>query len=603
MNAQGFFTSGGAGGSGGLGGGIETSVATVIADSDVSGNIAGNGAAGVAAHGASGGNGVGSAGPDGGGGGFGLVAGGPGGAGGSGGGIFSNSGTLSLTRAGLTGNHAGSAGPGGPAQGGTRGSGGTGVNFDGTFAGSGGAGGSGGGLGTAGTPVRTLSDVTVDSNVAGSGGAGNSAVDSVNGSFGGNGGAAGNGGGLDNEGGTITIARSTISANTLGAPGPAGSGQSTFQSPPPQPGAAPTGGGLDAGTSSATGSSIVSTNAAPQCAGPLGNSGNNIVNPAAPGCPGTVVDPLLGPLVNHGGVSPTRAIPATSPAIDGYACTGLDQRGATRPAGSGCDIGAYELAPPVVSDETVDDGDVRVVLHATVIPNVNATVVFQYGGSASYGSTTPVQTIAGSGPQTVSATVTGLSRNTTYHFRVRVTNSVGTVNGPDRTFTTLSAPPAGGNPGSSGGTGKKGASVLLGLSKPTVRPNRFAVAAAHAKSSTIPLGTVVRYKLTQPAKVTLSFARQITGAIVTRHHKRVCVAKRRASSGHARCFVYSAVGSMRHASAAGTTNLAFSGLLGRHALAPGRYRLTAVASAGAHARSRSVTTLFTVVALRRRHRG
>jgi hypothetical protein len=60
---------------------------------------------------------------------------------------------------------------------------------------------------------------------------------------------------------------------------------------------------------------------------------------------------------------------------------------------------------------------------------------------------------------------------------------------------------------------------------------------------------------------------------------------------------------MHHASAAGTTNLPFSGLLNGPALTPGRYRLTAVASAGAHARSRPVTTLFTVVALRRRHRG
>ena len=39
----------------------------------------------------------------------------------------------------------------------------------------------------------------------------------------------------------------------------------------------------------------------------------------------------------------------------------------------------------------------------------------------------------------MAANISGLSANTTYHFRIVATNSAGTVYGSDRTFTTLSA--------------------------------------------------------------------------------------------------------------------------------------------------------------------
>lgn len=67
-------------------------------------------------------------------------------------------------------------------------------------------------------------------------------------------------------------------------------------------------------------------------------------------------NPLLGPLQQNGGFSPTRALLTGSPAIDGGAnagCPATDQRGVTRPRdgdtnGSAlCDIGAYESVPPI----------------------------------------------------------------------------------------------------------------------------------------------------------------------------------------------------------------------------------------------------------------
>ncbi len=55
-------------------------------------------------------------------------------------------------------------------------------------------------------------------------------------------------------------------------------------------------------------------------------------------------DPLLGPLLNNGGFTPTHALPFYSPAVDaaGNCSIGVDQRGVARPQGAACDIGAYE---------------------------------------------------------------------------------------------------------------------------------------------------------------------------------------------------------------------------------------------------------------------
>ena len=62
--------------------------------------------------------------------------------------------------------------------------------------------------------------------------------------------------------------------------------------------------------------------------------------------PGIIVgNPMLGPLDNNGGITPTRALLAGSPAIDACSSTLIDtdQRGFPRPLGGGPDIGAYEF--------------------------------------------------------------------------------------------------------------------------------------------------------------------------------------------------------------------------------------------------------------------
>lgn len=74
--------------------------------------------------------------------------------------------------------------------------------------------------------------------------------------------------------------------------------------------------------------------------------------------------------------------------------------------------------------------------------NATTTVTFEYGTTTSYGSTangTP-NSVTGATASSVTAALTGLAANTTYNFRVKAVNSVGTVYGSNLTFTTSSNP-------------------------------------------------------------------------------------------------------------------------------------------------------------------
>ncbi len=85
------------------------------------------------------------------------------------------------------------------------------------------------------------------------------------------------------------------------------------------------------------------------------------------------------------------------------------------------------------------------VINATVNPNRGAVTEcnLEYGTSETYGASAPCSPSPGSGhsPVAVSASVTGLSANTSYQFRVVATNAYGTTYGQGRSFRTRSAPP------------------------------------------------------------------------------------------------------------------------------------------------------------------
>jgi len=114
------------------------------------------------------------------------------------------------------------------------------------------------------------------------------------------------------------------------------------------------------------------------CFGTLTDGGHNISSDAS--CNFTSAgslnstDPELGPFGDYGGPTATITLLAGSPAIDAGdagACPATDQRGISRPYGAGCDIGAFESAPPY----TVN-GHVRGYLSpAGVVVNVGSNSV------------------------------------------------------------------------------------------------------------------------------------------------------------------------------------------------------------------------------------
>jgi hypothetical protein len=83
------------------------------------------------------------------------------------------------------------------------------------------------------------------------------------------------------------------------------------------------------------------------------------------------------------------------------------------------------------------------VLNGSVTPNgADTTWYFEYGTTTAYGTRTPARTVnRGQGTRSVSATITGLSSGTLYHYRLVASNSAGTTAGVDRTFTTRGPAP------------------------------------------------------------------------------------------------------------------------------------------------------------------
>jgi hypothetical protein len=97
-------------------------------------------------------------------------------------------------------------------------------------------------------------------------------------------------------------------------------------------------------------------------------------------------------------------------------------------------------APHITTNPATNLTSSSATLNGTVNPNgLPTTVHFEYGTTTSYGSTTRNQSYNGDSTQNVSANISGLTPNTTYHFRLVGTNVDGTRYGGDRTFTTLAA--------------------------------------------------------------------------------------------------------------------------------------------------------------------
>ncbi|GAI06001.1 unnamed protein product, partial [marine sediment metagenome] len=106
-------------------------------------------------------------------------------------------------------------------------------------------------------------------------------------------------------------------------------------------------------------------------------------------------------------------------------------------------INTASVAPTVTTDPATAVAATTATLKGTLEDDGGEAcdVRFQYGETIAYGTDTEWQ----SGKESVVAfeqAITGLDPNKTYHFRAQARNSAGTVNGADRTFTTLVAAPS-----------------------------------------------------------------------------------------------------------------------------------------------------------------
>ncbi|HEX4759288.1 MAG TPA: choice-of-anchor Q domain-containing protein [Thermoleophilaceae bacterium] len=442
--------------------------------------------------------------------------------------------------------------------------------FSGNSMGGGGSGSSGNGpiYFTPGSPgTLTVSGSTFTGNTVGGDGAsglgggiyftpnsGASTVNIVNSTFSGNsvggGGAGGTGLGgaiyLNPPGAataTLSINNVTVASNSAGGGGGAGQGGGLFRN--------------SAVTAHITNSILagnLASGAPNNCSAPLTSDGHNIENGTTCGF-GTPTDqntdPLLAPLGDFGGPTPTRPLLPGSPAIDrGAGCAVTDQRGLPRPFGPACDIGAYEYAPPVPTTGAASGlGSTSAVVAGLVSPNLrSASFEFDFGPTVSYGSKSANQAGGGLAAIPVSATLRGLKPGTTYHYRL-VASGDNTAAGTDRTFTTL----------------------LPSLKRLKLSPSAFP-AAPRGGSISRKTGANISYTASDPGTTTFRVLKPAAG----RRQGKSC----RKPSAHNRrgrkCTRYVALkGSFTHKDKAGANKLHFTGRLRRRALRPGRYRLSA----------------------------
>jgi hypothetical protein len=100
-------------------------------------------------------------------------------------------------------------------------------------------------------------------------------------------------------------------------------------------------------------------------------------------------------------------------------------------------------SPTVETKAASSVAQTAAALNASVNPNGGAVseCKFEYGTSTEYGKTAPCTPSPGKGETqvAVSAVISGLTANTTYHFRISASNAGGTVEGLDQSPKTLSS--------------------------------------------------------------------------------------------------------------------------------------------------------------------
>jgi uncharacterized repeat protein (TIGR01451 family) len=551
---------------------------------------------------------------------------------GDGGGIaMAGGGTIELhmLNSAVSGNRAGGGGPMGAGRGGgihlQYGTGADRIvtldrsNVSGNTAGGGGGQGTGGGINGAADGNNTQLDLTVnDSTIAGNaaGGGGGTGLGggieagtggtgsdmkitlnrtTVSGNRSGGDNKSGFGGGIDfestgnNVNHTLTVSDSTIAGNAAGGGGTSGTGlggglnfsgsgsgtkamtlthATVASNKAGEGGALASGGGIynTAGTTTLH-NSILAYNTAFNCAGPVTSSSHSIEDADDCGLsagngdkPST--DPLLKPLGDYGGLTRTMVPRAASPALnaaEGLYCTPTDQRLIARPQGTACDIGADEAQTADVgmtmgvTPKTTSAG--KVVTYRFAIKNngpqvaqgvalvdklpAKLKVVSVTGCTGSLGAGCRVGTLPFGATRAVTIKARALrSAKLVNHARVTSFAADGVPQNDQRSNVLI---------------------VLPSLTKLTMKPKTWSLGGK----------TTIRFKLSDPGQVKLSFARK-------------------GKDGK-----FHAAGSLTKPGKRGKNKLSFDGALdGGKTLSAGSYRLTARVKDAAGRSSRPATLKF-----------
>lgn len=107
-------------------------------------------------------------------------------------------------------------------------------------------------------------------------------------------------------------------------------------------------------------------------------------------------------------------------------------------------LGTGGDTPTVITTAATAIGSSGATCNGTISANGAETIgIFEYGTDTGYGNVAPASPnpVSGTTATPVSVTLSNLLPNTTYHYRLAGSSSIGSANGDDETFTTLSLPP------------------------------------------------------------------------------------------------------------------------------------------------------------------
>jgi len=158
---------------------------------------------------------------------------------------------------------------------------------------------------------------------------------------------------------------------------------------------------------------------------------------------GTTVTADQSPVTGTSNTAVSKAITGLTPNTT-YHYRAVGQNGGGTTNGADMTFTTSAAAPTVTTNAASGLGSTGATLNGTVnANNASTTVTFEYGLTTSYGTTVTADQspVTGTANTAVSKAITGLTPNTTYHYRAVGQNTAGTSNGADMTFTTSAAAP------------------------------------------------------------------------------------------------------------------------------------------------------------------